>query len=225
MLSIVNNFSEDVYNAIQSNDGRLLIDVVCSEVAKIIIYDKGTVIDALSRNGKKKYDNNTTDETFVKELVGRMPVEQPLRRDIGLILLHNTTNDKTRHEYSANGHVIETLKPEKLDLSGTNEMIEKALVYVIKPENSERLKRCIRVHREVKVRNFGAGGTVATDSKAIKRLKIKTALKYTAITVAVIGAGLLIMYVVANIKDYNSPGEATGGNTPPASPPVSKPEI
>jgi len=223
MLTMTGDFFQDFRAAVNANDNILLIDIITDELAKMIVFDKGSLNEALKKNSKTLFDDKTSDNIYINELIARVRKEQPLRRDLSLIIEHNNSvtpiNEKN---FNANGRgeqFIPKNENNTIPEGRRVDTIEKALAMVVGSENEAKLKQKVVSHRIVKNMNFAADGTegVVGAGKSKKNLIIKTGI---ITTVVLVSGWLLVQYTQAKygwfggIEPKQSNAQAAGAAQP-----------
>lgn len=223
MIHLVHDFFEDFDASIRANDNIMLTDIITDELAKMIIFDKGRMNEALKKNSRIEFTEKTEDKVYVKELIGRIRKEPTLRKDIALLIIHNNSEKEvSEKDFTANGrgevkgNKSNTIPPNKRLI-----YIDKALVLIVGKENESLLEKKIKAHRKVKEMNFGIDADNDAEQKAfMKKQKRILGIKVAIATTLILAGGYIgISYLMFKYgKDSQAPAPA------PANPDV-KPEV
>lgn len=224
MIHLVHDFFEDFDASIRANDNIMLIDIITDELAKMIIFDKGMMNEALKKNSRIEFTEKTKDEVYIKELVNRIRKEPTLRKDIALLMIHNNSEKEvSEKDFTANGRgEVKVNKNNTIPENKRLIYIDKALVLVMGKENESLLEKKIKSHRKVKEMNFGIDADNDAEQRAyMKKEKRNLGIKVAvATTLILIGGYLGISYLMFKYgKDSKSPDA-----TAPINPEI-KPEV
>ncbi len=104
MLHIIHDFFEDFDAAIRANDTIMLTDIITDELAKMVIFDKGKMNEALKKGSKIQFSEKTPDSVYVKELITRVKNEPALRKDLALLIIYNNSEKEvSEKDFTAGG--------------------------------------------------------------------------------------------------------------------------
>jgi len=172
MLYIVHNFFQEFLAAVKANDTILLTDLITDEISKIIVFDRGKIIEIIKKaKTQQKLSSRPTDAEIIQILINEIKTNEILNNYITDLIISNNTD-------KSNG--TETVPPYK-----RKEFVKKALSMFINNDNDMLLKKKTASHLKVRDMNFAADAEVIDLTKKQKRvIVIKTILFTTTILTA-----------------------------------------
>ena len=219
MLHIIHDFFEDFDATIKANDNIMLTDIVIDELAKMVIFDRGRINEALKKNSKTSFSDKTDDKVYVKEIIERVRKEPILRKDLALLIIYNNSEKEVpEKDFTAYGRGnAKNVKKNTIPSDKRLTYIDKALLLVVGKENENLLEKKIIAHRKVKDMNFGIDAdNEATQIAFMKKEKIKLGIKVAVITsVILIGGYLGISYLSFKYGEKNEPTKPTNTESKP----------
>ena len=199
MLYIVHNFFENFMNAVESDDAILLTDIINDETAKLIVFDRGKLIETIKKSKtKNKLGLKPTDSQIIDVLTKEISVSPSLNENIALLIIaNNSDNNKPISAHlSATGGDSKEEKPQKDRTSGLKgskkDAVKMALKMYINKDNEMLLKKKTAHHLKVKDMNFAADAEVVDLTKKKKAKLITVTVSITALSLA--GGFLLTKY-------------------------------
>lgn len=196
MLYIVHNFFENFMNAVESDDAILLTDIINDETAKLIVFDRGKLIETIKKSKtKNKLGLKPTDSQIIDIMVKEISVSPSLNDNIAtLIIANNSDNNKpiSAHLSATGGEPKEENKSKERTstLKGSKkDAVKMALKMYINKDNEMLLKKKTAHHLKVKDMNFAA------DAEIVDLTKKKKA-KLVAISVSATILGMASGYLI-----------------------------
>lgn len=199
MLYIVHNFFENFMNAVESDDAILLTDIINDETAKLIVFDRGKLIETIKKSKtKNKLGLKPTDSQIIDIMVKEISVSPSLNDNIAtLIIANNSDNNKpiSAHLSATGGDAKEENKSKERTstLKGSKkDAVKMALKMYINKDNEMLLKKKTAHHLKVKDMNFAADAEIVDLTKKKKAKLIAVTIGITTITMA--GSFLVVRY-------------------------------
>ena len=178
-MFVVQDFFKNFAAFVRANDTVSLCDLTIDEIAKIIVFDKGKMIEAL-RKVDPKIKDNISDAQMISAIIKYGQNEQFVNYVAKIITINNSEGHTVTDAYTAN--------------------IKKALMMFLKGNNERLLANKVRQHHKIKEMNFGTGDEEILKYK--KRMTMKKVALWGVGIVLLTGAGYVgwRMYKAAKLK-------------------------
>lgn len=134
MMFVVQDFFKNFTAFVAANDTVTLCDLIVDEIAKIIVFDKGKMVEAL-----KKVDNKVTDKITDSQMISAIIKYSKNEVFISYVARIISINN-------SEGHTISD--------SHTGN-VKKALSMFLNPNNERLLSNKVKQHHKIKEMNFG----------------------------------------------------------------------
>lgn len=177
MLYIVHDFFKNFLSAVNAEDTLMLADLITDETAKIIVFDRGKIIEII-RKSKIKTSSNPTDADIINALIKNISKNKDLNNLISDLIIKNNT-DKNNIDNK------ETVPADK-----RKEFVKKALSMFINSDNEMLIKKKTAHHLKVRDMNFNADAEVID---LTKKQKVVIVTRTVFVTTVMLGIGYLVL--------------------------------
>lgn len=161
MLYMKHDFFKNILEAIKANDNAFVTDIIINEVAMLVVFERGKVVEVINSAGLKARDNDS-EETLGNILIDNGKKNGKLVELLAKTIINNHDLDKNlpTANYNAAGTVRETRQTAEtiIPLNNRNALLVKSLGLSLKDANRDLLMLKIKSWRKLKKGNISAAG-------------------------------------------------------------------
>lgn len=183
MLYVVHDFFMNFMAFVNANDTIMLDDLMMDEIAKIVIFDRGKIIEAIKKIEPKTSDN-ISDDQIVKFIINNGKNDAFIIQLTSIIVINNSE-----------GHTL---------TSAHTQNVKTALLKFLNKNNASLLSSKIKQHRKLKDMVFGTG-----DEAILAYNKKKNIKKIVLITTAVVITTTVLIFSFKFYRKVKSKKTAT----------------